>query len=92
VPRRFQPPYPPEYRAEAVSLVRESGRRMRDVAQTPGGSGKSLGQWVKQDAVDSGRRKDGLSSEEREDLRRLRLEVRSRREDKEIPNKVVIAV
>ncbi len=32
MPQRFTRPYPPEYRAEAVRLVRDGGRSIRDVA------------------------------------------------------------
>jgi transposase len=91
VPTRYPKPYPPEYRAEAVRLVREGGRDLADVAQTLGVSTESLRNWVKQTDLDTGRRKDGLTTEERQELVRLRRENRNLREDREILKKVLMA-
>ena len=82
----FQKPYPPEFRREAVALYRGSGRPLREIASDLGVSSESLRLWVKQAAIDSGER-DGLSSEEREELRRLRREVRVLREERDILKK-----
>jgi transposase len=82
----FQKPYPPEFRREAVALYRRSGRPLREIASDLGVSSESLRLWVKQAAIDSGER-DGLSSEEREELRRLRREVRVLREERDILKK-----
>ena len=87
MPRSFTRPYPPEFRAEAVRLVREGGRAVTEVASSLGVSHESLRAWVKQSDLDSGRRRDGLTSDEREELRRLRRENRQLREDKEILKK-----
>lgn len=87
VPQKFTRPYPPEFRAEAIRLVREGGRAIPDVGGSLGVSGESLRNWLKQADLDSGRRRDGLTSEEREELRRLRRENRELREDKEILKK-----
>jgi transposase len=84
MPQKFTRPYAPEFRKEAVRLVRDGGRRIQDVASSLGISGESLRSWVKQADLDVGRRKDGLTSEEREELRRLRRENRDLREDREI--------
>ena len=43
---RGRPPYPPEFRAEAVRLVHESGQSMRQVARDLGISNESLRRWV----------------------------------------------
>lgn len=64
---RTRPPYPPEFRAEAVRLVRESGKSAYRIAQDLGVAEQSLRHWVKQADLDSGRRSDGLTTEEREE-------------------------
>lgn len=83
---RTRPPYPPEFRAEAVRLVRVSGRRMSQVARELGVSQQSLSAWVKQAQVDAGER-EGLTSPEREELQQLRREVVRLREEREILRK-----
>ena len=68
---KTRPPYPPEFRREAVALVR-SGRSIRDVSESLGCSDQTLSNWVKQEQLDRHERDDGLTSAEREELRRLR--------------------
>jgi len=80
-------PYPPEFRAEAVQLVRESGKRMREIAADLGVSTESLRRWVQQAEIDEGKR-EGLITAEREELRRLRRENRILRDEREILKKV----
>ena len=87
MPHKFTPEYPPEFRAEAVRLVRDGGRTISAAAKDLGVSAESLRNWVKQDALDSGLRKDGLTSDERKELVRLRRENRDLREDREILRK-----
>ncbi len=87
MPRVFTKPYPPEYRAEAVRLVREGRRSVKDVADSLGVSTESLRIWIKQSDLDGGRRKDGLTTAEREELRQLRKRVRDLEEDKVILKK-----
>ena len=72
---RSRPPYPPEFRREAVQLVL-GGRTVKDVAGALGCSEQSLHNWVKQHQLDSREREDGLMSAEREELRELRKRVR----------------
>jgi len=87
MPQKFTRPYPPEYRAEAVRLVREGGRELSEVAKTLGVSPESIRHWVKQADLDSGRRKNGLTTDERQELVRLRRRVRDLEEDKVILKK-----
>ena len=76
-------PYTPEYRRRMVELVR-SGRSPDSVAEEYEPSGQSIRNWVRQPERDAGRRLDGLNSEEKDELRRLRRENRKLREEREI--------
>ena len=78
--------YPPEFRAEAVELVRSGRKTLRQAATDLGVSYEGLRRWVVQATIDRGER-DGLSTEERDELRRLRREVRVLREEREILKK-----
>ena len=80
---KSRPPYQTEFRREAVGLVR-SGRSIRDVAESLGCSKQSLSTWVKQEQFDRHERDDGLTSAEREELRRLRRENARLKQEREI--------
>ena len=82
---RTRPPYPPEFRAEAVRLVR-AGQSIPEVARDLGCSVQTLRNWVAQSAIDTGER-EGLTSDERGELARLRRENRLLREEREILRK-----
>ena len=79
-------PYPPEFRQRMVELVR-SGRSPDELAEKFEPTAQSIRNWVAQADRDLGRRQDGLTTEEREELKRLRREVKSLREEREILKK-----
>jgi transposase len=83
---RTRPPYPPQFRAEAVKLVQTSGKSLKEISTDLGVSVESLRNWVKQAEIDEGQR-DGLTTAERDELRRLRRENRILREEREILKK-----
>ena len=79
---RTRPPYPAEFRREAVALVR-SGTPLKQVAAELGVSEQTLRNWRRQGDVDAGR-VEGLATDEREELRRLRRENRRLTQEREI--------
>ncbi len=81
--------YPPEYRQQIVELYR-AGRKFSELAREFEPSEQTLRTWVKQAEVDAGRRTDGLTTEEREELRRLRRENRTLKLEREILKKAAV--
>ena len=80
------PPYSEEFRREAVRLLRSSGRPVPQLARELGCSPQSLRNWARQLDADEGKTSD-LTSDEREELRRLRRELRVVTEEREILKK-----
>jgi len=78
------PPYPPEFRAEAVRLTRISGKSLAQIARELEVSSETLRLWRKQADIDDGLRHDGLTTEETEEVRQLRREIKTLREEREI--------
>ena len=78
--------YAPEYRRQMVELVR-AGRTPGELAREFECSAQAIRNWVRQADRDEGRREDGLTSAEREELRRLRRDNRQLREEREILKK-----
>ena len=78
--------YPPEFRHQMVELVR-SGRSPTELSRDFECCAETIRKWVRQADLDEGRRNDGLTSDEREELRRLRRENRQLRLEREILSK-----
>ena len=51
---RSHPPYPPEFKAEAVRLYHTSGRSLQEIAADLGVTGNSLREWVRRAEVEEG--------------------------------------
>ena len=83
---KTRPPYPPEFRAEAVRLVHSSGKPVSVIARELGVSVESLRNWAHRNETDDGRQA-GLTTNDQEELRRLRRENRILREEREILKK-----
>ena len=83
---RTRKPYPPEFRERMVELVR-AGRTPEELSREFEPSAQSISNWVAQAERDEGKRKDGLTNIEREELRRLRQENRQLRLEREILSK-----
>ena len=76
-------PYPEEFRQQIIALVR-AGRTPGELAQEFEPSSQAIRNWVKQADRDAGLRRDGLTTEERAELRRLRQENKQLRIEREI--------
>lgn len=83
---RSRPPYPLEYRRRIVELAR-SGRSLADLAREFEPTTNTIREWVKQADLDDGVRDDGLTTVERDELRRLRRDNKRLREEREILRK-----
>jgi transposase len=80
---RTRNPYPAEFREQIVALAR-TGRSIEDLAKEFEPCAATIHGWVKQADRDGGRRSDGLTNEEQEELRRLRRENRQLRQERDI--------
>jgi transposase len=80
---RTHPPYAAEYRRRIVELAR-GGRSIAALAREFEPTVETIRQWIKQAGLDEGLRSDGLTTTEREELHRLRREIRVLREEREI--------
>ena len=78
--------YPAEFKKKLVALVRE-GRAPEELAKQFEPSAQSIRNWVGQVDRDEGKREDGLTTQEREELQRLRRENERLREEREILKK-----
>ncbi len=81
--RRPRRSFTPGFKAEVVTLVRQGDRSLATICREMDLSETAVRRWVEQAAVDAGEH-EGLTTEEREELRRLRREVRVLREERDI--------
>jgi transposase len=81
-----RPPSLPQLRARLIELAR-SGRSPEELGRQFEPSAQTIRNWLKQADRDDGRRADGLTTQEREEVRRLRREVKVLREERDILRK-----
>lgn len=80
--------YPEEFKRDAVELVRSTGRTVGSVARELGVNPESLRQWVRRaEAAVGGGSRDAVTPSERDELKRLRKQVRELELEKEILRK-----
>ena len=82
----FKPPFPPEFRARILELVR-AGRTIASLAKEFKVSDQTIRNWTRQAELDTGRRTDGLTTDEKQELTRLRKENARLREERDILEK-----
>ena len=87
---RTRPPYPEEFRREAIRLARLGDRPQRKLAKDLGISDVTLRNWLKEEKAARGERPGGLSQAEREELQRLRDENAKLRMEREILRKAAV--
>jgi transposase len=83
---RTRQPYPPEFRQQMVQLVK-AGRTPEELSREFEPTAQTIHNWVKQTDLDVGVRSDGLTTDERDELRTLRREVKRLRVEREILKK-----
>jgi transposase len=86
MPQRHQSPYPPEFRDEAVRLVRTSGRPIREIASELGVNDQTLRNWLFAANADPNQ-PETVSTDDREELNRLRRRVRVLEQERDILKK-----
>ena len=80
---RTRPPYPSEFRAQILELVR-LGRTPNELAREFEPSAQTIRDWIKQAEIEAGQRQDGLTMAEKQELARLRRENKQLRLEREI--------
>ena len=83
---RKNPPYTPEFRRQMIELVR-SGRSPQSLAKEFEPTAQAMRNWVVQAARDEGRRDDGPTTAERDEINRLRRENRQLKLERDILSK-----
>lgn len=83
---RYRRPYPTEFREQIVALAR-SGRTPTELAEEFEPTAECIRKWVAQADRDESLRSDGLTSAEREELRRLRKETKRLKIERDILGK-----
>jgi transposase len=80
---KTRPAYPTEFRREALELLR-AGRSPRELAESLGVSQQTLRNWRRQDQIDRRERDDGLTTDERTELAKLRRENQRLRQERDL--------
>ena len=80
---RTRPPYPEEFREQIIALAR-AGRSVRELSEEFEPSAETIRNWLKQADIDEGVRKDGPTTAERGELRRLKKENRRLKKERDI--------
>ena len=83
---RKYPPYTPEFRRQMIELVR-SGRSAQSLAKEFEPTAQAIRNWVAQADRDAGRRDDGATTQERDEIARLRRKVRQLELERDILSK-----
>lgn len=81
--RRARRSFTPEFKADAVRLTK-SGKTVAQVVKELDLTETALREWVRRADADAGERQDVLTTEERQELSRLRREVKTLRQEREI--------
>ena len=83
---RSRPPYAPEFRQQIMGLVR-AGHTPDELSEEYEPTAQTIRNWMKQADLDGGQRHDGLTSDEKAELARLRKENKRLRQEREILKK-----
>jgi transposase len=78
--------FSPEFKAETIELIRSSGRSVPDVCRELDLTETTVRNWMRQARIDAGE-EEGLSSDERDELRRLRSENRTLKMERDLLKK-----
>ena len=84
--RKTRRQFSKQFKAETVALIRSSGKSVAQVCRDLDLAESVVRRWLTQAEIDEGRRK-GLTTAEREELSKLRKEVRVLREERDILKK-----
>jgi transposase len=86
--RRARREFTPEFKRDAVELVRTSGRPIAEIARELGIYDSTLGNWVRQDRIDRGEQ-DGLTSDQQARLGQLERENAKLRMERDLLKRTV---
>ena len=86
MPQRHREAYPPEFKSKLVALVL-AGRSPEELADEFEPTGQTIRNWVRQEQLNVGARSDGLTTEERQEMARLRKRVKQLEMEREILSK-----